>query len=174
MNIYLKLLQKYSFSPKDFEIVADHSLAVLEKALEIIRRKKLYQIDLDLVIAGCLLHDIGAFGFMKNFHLKQDDYIKHGVIGGKILRKERLNKIALIAERHIGTGISKKEIIKNNFPLPKKDFLPVTLEQKLVCYADKFHSKSGKKDNPESIRKEMRGYGKEVFKRFVELERMFR
>ena len=85
MNTHLKLLKKYSSSPKNFEIVAGHSLAVLVKALEIIKKKKLYRIDLDLVIAGCLLHDIGAFGFMKNFHLKQDDYIKHGVIGGKIL-----------------------------------------------------------------------------------------
>ena len=174
MNKHLKLLKKYSSSPKDFEIVTDHSLAVLGKALEIIRKKKIYRIDLDLVIAGCLLHDIGAFKFMKNFHLKQNDYIKHGIIGGKILRKEGLNKIALIAERHIGAGISKKETIGNNFPLPKKDFLPVTLEQKLVCYADKFHSKSGKKDDLENIRKEMKGYGKDVFERFKELEKMFK
>ena len=173
MNIHLKLLKKYSFSQEDFEIVADHSLAVLGRALEIIRKKKLYQIDLDLVVAGCLLHDIGAFGFMKNFHLKQDDYIKHGIIGGKILRKEGLNKIALIAERHIGAGISKKEIIKNNFSLPKKDFLPVTLEQRLVCYADKFHSKSGKKDSLESVKKEMKSYKGGVFGRFGELEEMF-
>ncbi len=173
MNKYLKLLKKYSSSSKDFEIVADHSLAVLEKSLGIIRKKKLYQIDLDLVIAGCLLHDIGTFKFIKNFHLKQDDYIKHGIIGGEILRKEGLNKVALIAERHTGAGISKKEIIKNNFPLPKKDFLPLTLEQKLVCYADNFHSKSGKKDNLKSVRKEMREYGEEVFKRFMEMEKMF-
>ncbi len=174
MNIYLKLLKKYSSSQKDFEVVANHSLAVLEKALNIIRKKKLYQIDLDLVIAGCLLHDIGAFEFMRNFHLKQNDYIKHGIIGGTILRKEKLNKIALIAERHIGAGISKEEIIENNFPLPKRNFLPITLEQKLVCYADKFHSKSGKKDNLESIRKEMKGYGKEVFRRFIKLEKIFK
>ncbi len=147
-------------------------MAVLGKALEIVKKKKLYQIDLDLVAAGCLLHDIGAFGFMKNFHLKQDDYIKHGIIGGKILRKEGLNKIALIAERHIGAGISKEEIIKNNFPLPKKDFLPITPEQKLVCYADKFHSKSGKKDDLKSIRKEMKNYGGNVFGRFMEMEKM--
>jgi uncharacterized protein len=110
---------------------------------------------------------------MRNFDEEQEDYILHGIIGGKILRKEGFYKEALIAERHIGAGLSKNYITRKKLPLPKKDFLPITLEQKIICYADKFHSKSGKKDTLKSIKKEMERYGKESLKRFLELERMF-
>ncbi|MCK4891261.1 MAG: phosphohydrolase, partial [Candidatus Pacebacteria bacterium] len=71
------------------------------------------------------------------------------------------------------SGLSKEYIIQKNLPLPKKDFLPITLEEKIICYADKFHSKSDKKDNIESIKKEMKEFGKEPLKRFLELEKMF-
>jgi len=175
MNQYFEILKKHSLEEKYYKIVLKHSLFVLGKSIEIINKKELYnKIDFDLIVSGALLHDIGSFGFMKNFGNKQNSYLKHGVIGGKILRSEGLKKEALIAERHIGSGLSKKYIIENNLPLPKKDFLPVTLEEKIICYADKFHSKSGKKiDNLESIKKEMKGFGAEPLKRFLELEEMF-
>ena len=174
MNKYFKLLKKHSPSKKCFDIVLGHSLIVLEKAIDIIARKKLYnKLDFDLVISGCLLHDIGSFKFVNNFDRKQKSYILHGIIGGEILRKERLIKEALIAERHIGTGISREDIVKNKLPLPKKDFLPITLEQKLVCYADKFHSKTKKKDTLISVRKEIKKFGKEPFERFLGMQKMF-
>lgn len=174
MDKNFKLLKKYSQSEKSLDIVLNHSLAVLEKSIDIIIRKKLRnQVNFDLIVSGCLLHDIGAFEFMENFCNFQKDYLRHGIIGGKILRREGFEKEALIAERHIGAGFSKKYIIENNLPLPKKDFLPVTVEQKLVCYADKFHSKSGKKDNLENIKKEFKKYGEEPLRRFFELKKMF-
>ncbi len=174
MNQYFELLKKCSLEEKYYKIVLRHGLAVLGKSIEIINKKELYdKIDFDLIISGALLHDIGSFGFMKNFDNKQIDYLKHGIIGGRILRSEGLEKEALIAERHIGAGLSKKYIIENNLPLPQKDFLPITLEEKIICYADKFHSKSGKIDNLKSVKKEMEGFGKEPLKRFLELEKMF-
>ena len=174
MNQYFKLLRKHADNKKHYDIILNHSLSVLGKSVDIIAKRKLHnKIDFDLIVSGCLLHDIGAFEFMKNFNRKQIDYLKHGIIGAKILRNEKLYKEALICERHIGSGLSKKYIIENNLPLPKKDFLPVTLEQKLICYADKFHSKSGKMDNLESNKKEMKKFGKEPLRRFLELEKMF-
>ncbi len=174
MNQYFELLKKHSLEEKYYKIVLKHGLAVLSKSIEIINKKELYdKADFDLIVSGSLLHDIGSFGFMKNFSKKQEDYITHGIIGGKILRSEGLKKEALIAERHIGAGLSKKYIIENNLPLPQKDFLPITLEEKIICYADKFHSKSGKIDNLESIKKEMKKFGKEPLKRFLELEKIF-
>ncbi|MCK5413184.1 MAG: HD domain-containing protein [Candidatus Pacebacteria bacterium] len=176
MNKKFKIFKKYSTSEDSFEIVLNHSLIVLGKSIEIINRKKLYnKIDFGLIVSGCLLHDIGIFG-LKNGGLdttKRVDYLQHGIFGGKILRKEKLFKEALIAERHIGSGLSKEYIMQNNLPLPKKDFLPITLEQKLICYADKFHSKSGKIDTLDSIKKEMKGFGKEPLRRFLELEKLF-
>lgn len=171
---YINILKKYSNSRKDFDIVLNHSLIVFAKSLEIISKKKLFdKIDIDLIASGSILHDIGAFEFMKNFDRKQINYLKHGIIGAEILKNEGLTKQALICEKHIGAGLSKKYIIENNLPLPKKDFLPITLEQKIICYADKFHSKSGKKDDLTSIKKEMNKFGKEPLRRFLELEKMF-
>ena len=176
MNKYFKILKKYSTSEDSFGIVLNHSLIVLGKSIEIINIKKLYNwIDFDLIVSGCILHDIGVFG-VRNSGLdstKRIDYLRHGILGGKILRKEGLPEEALIAERHIGSGLSKEYIMQNNLPLPKKDFFPITLEQKLICYADKFHSKSGKIDTIDSIKKEMKGFGKEPLRRFLELDKLF-
>ena len=176
MNKYFKIFKKYSTSEEHYHTVLEHSLIVLAKSIEIINRKKLYdRVDFDLIMSGCLLHDIGVFGLRNSGldSIKGVDYLQHGILGGKILRKEGLPKESLIAERHIGSGLSEEYILQNNLPLPKRDFLPVTLEQKLVCYADKFHSKSGKKDTLVSIRKEMKGFGKEPHERFLELEKLF-
>ncbi|MBW6440505.1 HD domain-containing protein [Patescibacteria group bacterium] len=175
MKKYINILKKYSDSKNNFNVVLNHSLVVLAKSFEIIARKNLSSnINADLIVSGCLLHDIGTFEFMKSIHKLQIDYLRHGIIGGEILRSEGLNKEALIAERHIGSGLSKEYIIKKNLPLPKRDFLPITLEQKLICYADKFHSKSGKIDTLASIEKEMKGFGKESFQRFLELKILFK
>ena len=54
-----------------------------------------------------------------------------------------LEKYARICERHTGAGLTANEIIAQKLPLPPRDFLPETLEEKLVCLADKFFSKSG-------------------------------
>ena len=48
----------------------------------------------------------------------------------------------VFAKRHTGAGLTKKEIIEQELPLPQQDFLPETTEEKLICYADKFFSKT--------------------------------
>jgi uncharacterized protein len=173
MQKNFEILKKYSFSQESFETVMRHSLEVLGKAVEIINKKKFYEkIDFDLVISGSILHDIGTFEFLENKDKK--DYIHHGLIGGEILRGEGLYKEALIAERHTGSGLTREEIIANGWDLPHEDFLPISLEEKLICYADKFSSKNPDKvDTPESIEKEFAAYGEEPLKRFLELKKMF-
>lgn len=168
-----EILKKYSNSQESFEIVLRHSLEVLTKSIEIVNKKKLYdQVNFDLIISGAILHDIGALGFMENKDKK--DYITHGIIGAEILEKERLVEEALIAKRHTGSGLSREDIIANEWPLPQEDFLPVSLEEKIICYADKFSSKTpGKKDTLESIEKEFESYGEGSLKRFLELKEMF-
>lgn len=177
MYKYFELLKKYAKSEESFLIVMKHSLEVLEKSINIVGKRALYdKADFDLIISGSILHDIGTFEFLENLddNIKNKDYIKHGIMGAEILRKEGLEREALIAERHIGSGLSKEEIIANGFPLPHEDFLPVSLEEKIVCYADKFSSKKpNKKDTLETIEREFAGYGKYPLKRFLELEKMF-
>jgi len=173
MYKYFELLKDNSKSEEVFEIVLRHSLEVLEKSVEIIKKKGLYdRVDFDLIISGAILHDIGTLGFLEDKNMR--GYIRHGIMGAEILRKSGLEKEALIAERHTGSGLSKTEIIKNDWPLPHEDFLPLSLEEKIICYADKFSSKMpGKVDTPESIQKEFEGYGRESLSRFLQLKEMF-
>ena len=172
MYRYFEVLQKYSYSQEAFEIVLRHSLEVLAKSIEIINKKELYErVDFDLIISGAILHDIGALGFIGGGDKK--DYITHGIIGAGILEEEGLVMEALIAKRHTGSGLSREDIIANKWPLPKEDFLPVSLEEKIICYADKFSSKTpGKKDTLESIEEEFRNYGEGSLRRFLELKEM--
>lgn len=82
--------------------------------------------DIKTAVLGALLHDIGR---------SVSHGIDHGVIGGEILRKNNFEeKFAKIAERHIGAGITKEEAVELN--LPKRDYLPETLEEKVIANAD--------------------------------------
>ncbi|UXM85580.1 TIGR00295 family protein [Methanococcus aeolicus] len=106
-----------------------HCLTVSLYAYEIaskIKQKNDISVDLDLIILGALLHDIGR---------SKTHSISHGVEGAKILKKYNYNdKIIRIAETHIGAGIPKNEAIELN--LPPKDYLQNTLEEQIVAHAD--------------------------------------
>lgn len=91
-----------------------------------------------------MLHDIGIFltdaapiHCFGKFH-----YLCHGYLGADLLRGEGLPRHALVAERHTGTGLTLKEIIRRDLPLPHRDMVPVSIEEKIVCFADKFFSKT--------------------------------
>ncbi len=117
------------------EKIIQHSKVVSETAIDIAESiiEGGTPIDLELVRLGGLLHDVGR-------SITSD--IKHGVEGARLLREAGfLENLAKIAERHVGAGIPKKEA--KILGLPAKDFLPQTIEEKIVCYADKLVS--GKK-----------------------------
>ena len=108
--------------------VRRHSLKVADKALELAEKIKLREIDLDLIEIGGLLHDIGrckTHGF------------KHALIGAKIIRERGLSeRLAKICETHILGGLDKEDA--KQVGLPERDFLPSTLEEKIICLADKY------------------------------------
>jgi uncharacterized protein len=56
--------------------------------------------------------------------------------------------VARVCERHTGTGLTPEVIKARELPLPEGDYRPETLEEQLVCYADKYYSKS----HPDRIR----------------------
>ena len=91
-----------------------------------------------------MLHDIGIFRcHAPSIYCEgTEPYIKHGAIGAELLRQEGFPRHARVAERHTGTGLTREEIVRQQLPLPHEDFLPETLEEQIVCYADKFYSKS--------------------------------
>lgn len=126
----MNLLLKYKL-PKN---VIAHSRKVggiaLRVASELMRNG--YAVDLELVERGALLHDIGR---------SVTHGLEHGYFGGKILRKEGESEaVARIVERHVLGGISREEA--ERMGLPAKDFIPETIEEKIVCYADKLSDKN--------------------------------
>ena len=69
----------------------------------------------------------------------------HGVLGAALLRDNGFpEEIARVAERHTGAGISRDDIEEQGLPMPPGDYMPETLLERLICYADKFYSKSGR------------------------------
>ncbi len=107
--------------------VIPHSQAVNLKSISLSENlSKEFDIDKELVKKGALLHDIGRC---------MTDGIYHAVLGAEILKSEGYPlEVSKIVERHIGAGIPKKEAIKMG--LPPKDFIPHTLEEKIVAHAD--------------------------------------
>jgi len=114
---------------KSPEALVKHSVIVSEvsTALALALKEKGYDIDLELVRVGGLLHDIGRV---------KAHSVHHGYLGGKLLREIGIDeRIARIAERHVGGGISSEEAKK--LGLPKGRYIPESLEEKIVCFADK-------------------------------------
>ncbi len=135
----------YACNEKTFNLVFTHCQIVWEIAEQLIFKNKL-ELDTDLVKTGALIHDIGAYKFIDaNGEFDESDYIRHGIEGYKILQEEGVEEIICHkAERHTGVGITMDQIIEKNLPLPVKDYIAETLEEELVMYADKFHSKTPK------------------------------
>lgn len=126
---------------------------------------------------AAMLHDIGVFRTYAPAILctGSENYMRHGIIGAEILQSEGLPRHALVCERHIGVGLTVEDILRHQLPLPHRDMLPVTLEEKLVCYADNFFSKSRpeEKKSFEAVRRSCSRYGAENLNRFDELARIF-
>ncbi|HKK00028.1 MAG TPA: HD domain-containing protein [Desulfotignum sp.] len=130
------------------EILLDHSRQVAQKSLEIARSLACSRVDLDFIETAAMLHDIGIFMTASPAIGCTGDapYICHGYLGRKLLDKEGLDPAyGLVAERHTGAGISLGTIIRHNLPLPRRDMVPGTLEEKIICCADKFFSKTPEK-----------------------------
>lgn len=114
--------------------VIAHCIAVSALSVNFAKtcEKKGLKIEVNLVEIGALLHDIGRS--------KSHD-INHAIIGGQIAKSLNLPKsIVSIIECHIGGGISSDEA--KRLGLPIKDYVPVTLEEKIVTYADKLVEKA--------------------------------
>lgn len=88
-----------------------------------------------------------------------------------------LPRHALVCERHTGSGLSLDYIVSNNLPLPHRDLLPTSIEEKIVCYADKFFSKTKHLTDMKTYDKALKScakYGLESKNRFLEMDAMFR
>lgn len=179
---YEALIAKYCNGNTELQhILLTHSRQVADRALAILQSHPEWiqsgEVDPVFVREAAMLHDIGVvLCDAPRIHcLGTHTYIEHGYLGAEILRQEGLPKHAQVAERHTGTGITEEQIICENLPIPVRDYMPRTLEERLICYADKFYSKTKLgEDKPMSkIRLHMWKYGSDAVRRFDELQALF-
>lgn len=177
---YQKIIDRYypAGSPLR-DIYLRHCRQVADMALSINERKHL-GLDSDTVEVAAMLHDIGIVACDApsiECH-GSEPYISHGTIGAQMLREAGVpEEIARVAERHTGTGLTADEIISSRLPLPHRDYLPESTLERLICYADKFFSKSTiSSDSPkpmEKVRRQMARFGEESLARFDRLREEF-
>lgn len=177
MNPYEIIDKYYKPGTPLYETLTVHSEMVKRKALECISRRGL-QVDTDFVAEAAMLHDIGIFRCdAPDIYCEGElPYICHGVEGCRILGEEGLLRHALVCERHTGAGLTVDDIVNQSLPLPHRDMLPVTMEEKLICYADKFYSKSGdirEEKSFERVVASMKRHGEDTLQRFLALHEMF-
>ncbi len=178
MMDFLSIIKKYYEEGSDaFELLLRHSRQVADKAMAIIEAKPELEVNRDFVYEAAMLHDIGVFltDAPDIYCHGTEPYIKHGILGRGLLDELGLPRHALVCERHTGAGISIADIKSQGLPLPLRDMLPLTIEEKLVCYADKFYSKShpDKEFTVEHARKKLEKYGVETVARFDALHELF-
>ena len=140
----IDIIQRYYDRRSEaYQILVTHGRQVAGKARQAAEAVKHLSPDMDLIERAAMLHDIG----MVKTNVPEldchgeDPYIKHGVLGRQMLEVLGLSAEALICERHVGAGITAEEICRRNLPLPKRNMLPETIEEQIICYADKFFSK---------------------------------
>ncbi len=171
----LEIIQKY-YEPgsRAYYFILHHSRLVAGKAREIAEKVSHLNPDCKFIEEAAMLHDvgilftnapkIGCFGYR--------EYICHGYLGRELLEKEGLPLHALVCERHVGVGITAGEIRSNKLPIPEREMMPVSVEEKIICIADKFFSKSEHellREKPiEKVRDMIGKYGEEKLKLFDE------
>ncbi len=176
---YQELYDKYyPENSRVRDILQRHSESVAELAVSINDALEL-GLDDKQVYEAAMLHDIGIFltdapGI--DCH-GTEPYLRHGILGADLLRKEGFPEwVARVAERHTGAGITHKDIEDMNLPLPlDRVLMPETLLERLICYADKFYSKSGdmKRKSLERVRASMARHSQSTAERFEKLHDEF-
>ena len=175
---YQSIFDKYY--PEDNEqrhILLTHSRLVTDKALAMARQHPEMMLDMPFIEEAAMLHDIGIreCDAPSIYCFGTKPYLCHGIIGAEILRAEGYPLHALVCERHTGTGLTLDYILANSLPLPHHDLVPVTLEEQLICFADKFFSKT-RPDQEKSVDaalKSVAKFGDECAEKFLRWCRLF-
>jgi uncharacterized protein len=128
--------------------------------LDIVNRHPELAVDVKFLEEAAMLHDIGIFktNAPRIACVGDMPYICHGYLGNELLTREGYPKHGLICERHTGTGLSLDTIIQRDLPIPHRDMRPQSLEEKIICFADKFFSKSqlGREKSIKRIRQNLK------------------
>jgi len=161
---YLSIINKYYPENDELrQLLLKHSRQVADRCLQIAKKHKELPVDVQFLEEAAMLHDIGICrcDAPSIYCHGTEPYIRHGVIGGEMLRQEGFERHARVCERHTGTGLPGYE--------------PETLEEQIVCYSDKFYSKSA----PDHVRsvletaQSLEKFGHEGVKKFLSWSERF-
>lgn len=174
----IEIIEKYYQKDSElYETLMIHSRAVQKKALEIVQLNPHLEVDKQFIEEAALLHDIGVFmtDAPRIFCRGTYPYIAHGYLGADLLRQEGYPKHALVCERHTGCGLSFWMIKSRKLPVPARKMMPISLEEQIICFADKFYSKTHLNEELplQKIRKKMLRFSKSSLKRFDDWYYMF-
>jgi uncharacterized protein len=129
------LHERLAPTPQAFTLVYTHCEIVARIAAQLGAGRGA---DPALVRAGCLLHDIGVYRLGP-----ADAYVRHGLLGDELLAGLGFDgTLRRFCSHHTGVGITRDDVLRQGLPLPPRDYLAETEEERLVMYADKYHSKS--------------------------------
>ena len=130
------------------ELVAAMAVAFAES----INRKHSNTVDVGLVRAGGLLHDLGR---------ARTHTIQHVVDGVEMAEQLELDtRIIEIIRRHVGGGLT--PVDAKALGLPAWDGMPQTLEEKIVCHADTLVGAMGRRTLRQTI-KHIRKKGSQIY-----------
>ena len=159
------LLEKYFTSAETLAMILEHSRLVAAKALRIADSLGRPEIDRQFIEEAALLHDIGVCRTASprlGCH-GEEPYIRHGIIGRDILESEGLPRHALVCERHIGVGLTIEDIRAQHLPLPNRNMSPLSLEERIISFADLFYSKKPGavhvEKTPDQVRDDLSRFG---------------
>ena len=166
----IEIIDKYCKEEKLKHILLTHSRSVADKALDIVRRHPELEVDAQFIEEAALLHDIGivSVNAPRIECYGTEAYIRHGVLGAEMLRAEGLELHARVCERHTGTGLTMEQIVQQELPLPHQDLQPQSIEEQIICFADKFFSKTrlDEEKNVEQARRSLEKFGEEGLAKF--------
>ena len=169
----------YKQGTRVYEILITHGEHVAKKALDAAKNVSRLNPDFDFIRDAAMLHDIGIFltDTPKLGCAGRHPYICHGNLGRNLLEKKGMHKLALVCERHVGVGITTEDIRQYNLPLPERNMEPISIEEQIICYADKFFSKDNdlipKEKSVEDIKLVLEQYGHDKVAKFQSWVDMF-
>jgi uncharacterized protein len=175
-DIYGFIHEIYKNDGDALKFLLPHSESVAKFAVEIAKKQNA---DVDFVLRASLLHDIGIFltDTPKLDCKGRAPYIQHGILGRELLEKHGFLREAIVAETHVGVGITKEHILKNGLQLPPKDMFPTTLEEEIVSFADLFFSKRPQfLTTPKTlaeVENDVRNYGENSCEIFIKWRKKF-
>lgn len=177
----IEIIEKY-YTPGTplFTVLVEHSRQVADLAVTIAHNLAARGEAVDVAFVGraAMLHDIGIVRVdAPSIHCTgSEPYICHGVLGRQMLDELGLHDYALVCERHTGAGITIDDIDNQQLPLPRRDMVPVSVEEQIVCYADKFYSKTHVGTPPRDVataRGKLERFGQATLARFDAMHARF-